>query len=210
MASDTGPLPEVTPRVTRGRGLLEGWLSRQRSRIANRLIPDPLRSGRILDIGCGSHPLFLASTRFEEKFALDQIAMPPQVAARHGIVHRTHDLGRDPRLPFEDGCFSAITLLAVVEHLPPDSAVRVLSEAHRTLRPGGAVVVTTPAAWADGLLHFMARVGLVSSDEIDEHAFAYSLPLLGACLGAAGFKMQKLRFGTFELRLNLWASAERE
>jgi SAM-dependent methyltransferase len=210
MPSDTGPIPEVTPRVTRGFGLLEAWLAKQRSRIANRLIPDHLRSGRILDIGCGSHPFFLAHTRFEEKFSLDQIAMQPEVAARHGIDHRTHDLSQDPRLPFDDGHFSAITLLAVVEHLQPESAVRVLSEMHRTLRPGGVAVVTTPAAWADRLLRFMARIGLVSADEIEEHAFAYSLPLIGACFGTAGFKMQKLKFGYFELWLNLWASAEKE
>lgn len=210
MQSNTGSVPETTSRVTRGRGLLEGWLARQRSRIANGLIPDHLRSGRILDIGCGSHPFFLANTKFDQKFSIDQIAMQPTVAARHGITHHEHDLGRDPKLPFEDGFFSAITLLAVVEHLDPDNAAHVFSEIHRTLRPGGVAVVTTPASWGDGLLHFMARVGLVSADEIDEHAFAYSLPLLGACFGAAGFKMQKLKFGYFELWLNLWACAEKE
>jgi len=58
---------------TRGKGLLEPFLARMRAKTANGLIPDELRSGRILDIGCGSYPYFLSHTAFEEKHALDQL-----------------------------------------------------------------------------------------------------------------------------------------
>jgi SAM-dependent methyltransferase len=210
MATENENASETNSNVTRGSGLLEAWLAKKRSVRANRLIPAQLRSGRILDIGCGSHPYFLANTEFREKYSIDQIAMPPEIAARHGIRHRTCNLNEDPRLPF-DGCFfNAITLLAVVEHLNPDIAIQIFSEMHRMLCPGGVAVVTTPASWSDGLLHAMARIGLVSSEEIHEHAFAYSLPLLGACLGKAGFGIRKLKFGYFEGWLNLWASAEKD
>ena len=53
----------------------------------------------------------------------------------------------------------------------------------------------------------MARMRLVSKEEIDEHVFAYTLPLLGWYFGAAGFRMESLRFGYFELGLNMWATA---
>jgi SAM-dependent methyltransferase len=184
-------------------------LSRQRTKRANQLIPKQLRDGRILDIGCGSQPYFLTHTTFREKYSLDQVDMPAETAAKNGIAHRTHDLDRDPRLPFDDGTFTAITLLAMIEHVEPQVAVRILSEAHRALAPRGRLIVTTPAAWTDGLLHLLAKLRLVSPEEIHEHAFAYTLPTLGCCLGQAGFELTKFRCGHFELGMNLWAVGEK-
>lgn len=56
---------------TRGKGLLESVLAGMRARKANQLIPDELRTGRILDIGCGAYPYFLSHTFFHEKAAID-------------------------------------------------------------------------------------------------------------------------------------------
>jgi hypothetical protein len=58
----------VKSRVTRGFGLLEEYLSKRRVNMANRLIPESLRVGGALDIGCGTVLLFLMSTIFEEKY----------------------------------------------------------------------------------------------------------------------------------------------
>jgi hypothetical protein len=77
------------------------------------------------------------------------------------------------------------------------------------LKPGGLAVLTTPAAWSDGLLRLMAALGLVSAEEIHEHTFAYTLPLIGWHFGQAGFRMTKLKFGYFELMLNMWATAQK-
>lgn len=196
----------MTPKATRGSGLLEPFLARQRARRADRLIPRSLRSGRILDIGCGSYPYFLAHTSFKEKFAIDQHAAPPQLPE---ISWFRLDLNSAPSIPFEAGFFSALTLLAVVEHLDPKSLLELFKECHRVLAPGGVLILTTPAAWSAGLLRWMANARLVSKEEIDEHVFAYTLPLIGWYFGTAGFEMGKLRFGYFEFLLNLWAIAQR-
>jgi SAM-dependent methyltransferase len=194
---------------TRGKGFLEPFLARQRAQVANRLIPSSLRPGKILDIGCGTFPYFLAHTAFEEKFAIDQLPMPSQVASNLKIEGYSLNLNQEPSLPFDDSFFNVITLLAVVEHLNPDSMALLFGEIHRVLRPGGRVIMTTPAAWSDGLLRTMARLRLVSAEEIDEHAYAYTLPLIGWYFGQAGFKMQKVKFGYFEFMLNMWATAEK-
>ena len=55
----------------------------------------------------------------------------------------------------------------------------------------------------------MARLSLVSAEEIHEHAFAYTLPLLGWHFGQAGFQMKKVKFGYFELMMNMWATAQK-
>lgn len=192
---------------TRGHGLLEPLLARLRARQANLLIPAHLRQGRILDIGCGSSPYFLAHTYFKEKFAMDQLARVP--SCQSDIRWYTLDLNCASRLPFDDHYFSTVTMLAVVEHLDPDSLVVLFQEIYRILQPGGIVVLTTPAARSDGLLRFMACIGLVSAEEINEHVYAYTLPLLGWYFGRAGFAMEKVRFGYFEFGLNMWAIAER-
>jgi SAM-dependent methyltransferase len=192
---------------TRGRGLLEPLLARLRTQRANRLIPHDLRAGRILDVGCGSYPYFLAHTVFKEKFAVDQLPMPHETAARNQIEFFELNLNNEPRLPFEANYFDAVSLLAVVEHLNPDSMAMLFQECRRVLRPGGMVVLTTPAAWSDGLLHAMAHLNLVSADEIHEHGFAYTMPLIGWHFGQAGFQMSKVKFGYFEFMLNMWATA---
>ncbi|MBN2387168.1 MAG: class I SAM-dependent methyltransferase [Anaerolineales bacterium] len=197
------------PRATRGHGLLEPLLARMRAQRANRLIPPDQRTGRILDIGCGSYPYFLANTSFKEKFAIDQVPMSPQAVSDFHIESFNLNLNAEPHLPFGENFFNAITLLAVVEHLDPTSMAQLFTETHRTLRPGGIVVLTTPAAWSDGLLHRMAHLGLVSAEEIHEHAYAYTLPLIGWYFGQAGFEMRKIKFGYFEFWLNMWATAEK-
>jgi SAM-dependent methyltransferase len=197
---------KAAQQPTRGYGLFEPLLAKWRARQANLLIPEDLRDGKVLDIGCGSYPYFLSHTAFKEKFAVDRLppAQTPDRISWHGL-----DLNAEPQLPFDDGFFSVITMLAVVEHLNPAILVQLFQEVHRTLQPGGLLIVTTPAAWSDGLLRWMACVGLVSAEEIEEHTFAYTLPLLGWYFGKANFDMNQVRFGYFECGLNLWATAQR-
>lgn len=195
--------------MTRGKGLLEPLLADLRAQRANKLISSTLRNGRILDIGCGSFPYFLAHTAFAEKFAIDQIPLPAQTASDLKIESFTLDLEIEPRLPFENNYFEAVTLLAVVEHLDPALMAKLFKEIYRVLKPEGMVILTTPAAWSDGLLKFMARISLVSAEEIHEHAYAYTLPLLGWYFGQAGFEMTKTKFGYFEFMLNMWATAKK-
>jgi SAM-dependent methyltransferase len=197
-----------SPHYTRGRGLLEPMLAKFRAQRANALIPADLRAGRILDIGCGSYPYFLSHTVFQQKFAVDQLP-PNEQGQRLNIRWHTLDLNSTPKLPFEDNFFNAVTLLAVVEHLNPNSMAALFTETYRVLQTNGVVILTTPAAWSDGLLKFMARLGLVSAEEIREHVYAYTLPLLGWYFGRAGFEMTKVNFGYFEFMLNMWAVAKK-
>ncbi|MGD1018000.1 MAG: class I SAM-dependent methyltransferase [Verrucomicrobiia bacterium] len=200
-------MSDESKRFTRGHGLLEPLVAKLRARQANRLIPARLRSGRILDVGCGSQPYFLSHTSFREKYAIDQLT---PAGGGENIAFHALDLNTDPKLPYEDCFFQVVTMLAVVEHLNPSSLVQLFREIHRVLAPGGLLVATTPASWSDGLLRRMARTGLLSAEEIFEHKYAYTLPLLGWYFGIANFSMDRIRFGYFECGLNMWATAERE
>jgi len=192
--------------VTRGNGLLEPILARLRTNKANSLIRESLRHGRILDIGGGSYPYFLTHTYFNKKYAIDQLSssVPHLEIQWHQL-----NLNEEPFLPFADEFFSTVTMLAVVEHLNPDRIVILFSEIYRVLQPGGLLVITTPAAWSNSILNWMASLHLVSPEEIKEHVYMYTLPLLGWYFGRSGFEMKKVRFGYFELFMNMWATAEK-
>jgi len=194
-------------RPTRGFGLLERFLARQRFRKASSVITPSLRKGCLLDIGCGSSACFLAQERFAEKHALDQLPKP--LCCPPDITWHTQDLNLKARLPFDAGQFHVITMLAVIEHLRPESVADLFQECHRCLATGGLLIVTTPDARSDRLLQIMARLRLVSANEIHEHTFAYTLPMIGWCLGHASFQLKNSQFGRFELGLNLWATAKR-
>lgn len=189
-------------KPTRGFGLLETFLAKKRAAMANELIDNDLRTGRILDIGCGSVPLFLLSTQFAEKHGIDQVTQNQYIP---GIKYQTMNASQKARLPYADGHFSVVTMLAVLEHLDPDDISKMLKEINRLLKPGGQIVLTTPAAWSDKLLRLMAKVSLVSPEEIDEHKDTYSRGKIRVLLKTAGFNYVKT--GYFELCLNLWAQA---
>jgi SAM-dependent methyltransferase len=195
------------PRATRGHGLLEGFLSRRRAHRAKSLIPPGHSRGRILDIGCGSYPLFLAGVDFAERYGLDRVPItrPAEVSGKLTLLN--HDVHEGGRLPFEDGFFDAVTMLAVFEHIEPAPLAVLLAEVRRVLRPGGVFVMTTPAHWTGPLLELLTRVGMVSGDEIHEHQGSYGRREIRAALEAAGFAPAAVRVGFFEAGMNNWATA---
>lgn len=197
------------PRPTRGYGLLERQLADRRHAMALRLLQSRAPDS-VLDVGCGAYPRFLERVSARRRVGLDQAADPntaPAFFAVQGIEIIRQDLRQNALLPFPDDSFDAATMLAVIEHIPNDAAVPLLRELRRVLVPDGIVVVTTPASWTGGILWTMAKLGLVSREEIEEHTCAYSRQSLTATLAAAGFPPPTVRAGSFELGMNLWATA---
>ncbi len=198
--------------VTRGYGLLEAFLAKKRAGMANSLIPPQLRTGRILDIGCGTSPYFLRNTLFAERYGLDKVAQQDSEGGTRGsdnIVLANFDIEQEEKLPFEDDHFDVVTMLAVFEHILPERLPAVTAEIRRILKPGGIYILTTPAWWTDGILRPMARLGLVSAAEIEEHKDSYSPKKISSILQQGGFAAEAIRTGYFELGMNIWARAEK-
>ena len=197
-------------QVTRGYGLLEGFLAGQRSRLVNSMIPDGHREGRLLDIGCGTYPLFLMGTEFNEKLGVEKFSFDDgQDYEGQNITLINHDIESGPDLPFDGNYLDVVTMLAVFEHIEPKSLVPLLKEIHRILKPGGLYLMTTPAFWTDKLLRVMAGLRLVSPVEIAEHKDAYSHAKISRLLAESGFDREKTRLGYFECFMNIWASAQK-
>lgn len=191
---------------TRGHGRLEGFLARQRVAQAMRRIEPSLRGGGVLDIGCGSYPLFLLEAPFARKVGLDQLppgASPPPP----GIEIIRLPLGTEP-LPFSDADFDCVVSLAFLEHLDTKALHFLLREARRVLKPKGRFVATTPHALADGPLRLLSRLGLVSREEINEHRQRFWRGDVRRLLTDAGFRPNSIAVGGFQAGLNIWMTAE--
>lgn len=189
--------------------MLEGFLARKRTQMANRLIPAGCQGGRILDMGCGNHPYFLMQADLAEKYGLDRLERNTlEPVTDESIKLIDHDVHELP-LPFEDDYFDVVTMLAVFEHIEPRSMSDVLREIRRVLKPAGTYIITTPAPWTDFILRTMAKLGLISSEEIDEHKNMCSPKQIHAALAEVGFATENIRQGTFELGMNLWVTAEK-
>ena len=189
-------------------GLLERFLAKKRVRTANKLIPENLRKGRILDIGCGKTPFFLFNTKFKEKHALDKNLCSASIK-EEGIIFKKFDLEKEGRLPYNDGFFDVVTMLAVIEHLEPEKLVGILREIRRIIKLDGNFILTTPCFWTKNLIKIMMKLKLISSIEAGEHKIAYSRKLIINQLEEAGFERTNISFGYFEGRLNSWVHVKR-
>lgn len=149
------------------------------------------------------------NTAFSVRYGLDKIAETKTIDCADGrpVMLLSHDLEHDHRLPFEDGYFDVVTMLAIVEHIEPARLPAILREIRRVLRPQGVYILTTPAAWTDRLLRRMASMRLVSPIEIQEHKAVYTHARIAPLLQEAGFRSEDLKMGYFEMYMNIWATA---
>jgi ubiquinone/menaquinone biosynthesis C-methylase UbiE len=151
---------------------------------------------RVCDLGCGLEAAFL-------DYASDRIAMgvglDDQVA--DGVEGRWKRVRGDLRepLPFPDGHFDHVVMLAVLEHLTEPE--KVLREAYRVITPGGSLIMTWPSSMVDPILNVLHALHFVSDEmESDEHQKRIPVETLQQMLQRIGF--QRFIHRRFEFGLN--------
>ena len=193
-------------RYTRGDGLIENYLARKRAKLVDKLIPEKLRDGKILDIGCGSYPLFLEKTTFREKHGVDKGLS----CEAENILFRQIDIAKQG-LPYGDHSFNLVTLIAVIEHFTEDKIVEVFKEIDRVLHPEGLILVTTPTPRGDKVLMPMAALGIVSKEEVREHIDGgITEEDMKMYLRNAELEYKTMRSGRFEFGMNAWYKIEKK
>jgi SAM-dependent methyltransferase len=94
-------------------------------------------SGRLLDIGCGRKPW----TAIFAPYVTEHIGVDPEIGSSLDIDEA--DIVADAySVPLSGESADTVLLTEVLEHL--EDPVRALKEAHRLLRPSGALILTTP------------------------------------------------------------------
>jgi cyclopropane fatty-acyl-phospholipid synthase-like methyltransferase len=123
--------------------------------------------GAVLDLGCGFglFSLYYAQTLPGARFhGLDRnarrIAMAREVAARLGLANTRYEVGdvRAYRAGIE---YDAAYMLDIVHHIPPDTVAPLLAELHKSLAPGGCLLVKdvdTRPAYKRWFTHVLDRL----------------------------------------------------
>lgn len=156
-----------------------------------------VRAGsHVCDVGCGLEAAFL-------EYAADKIAVGVGVddQVKEDTRGRWKRVRADLRagLPFSDGEFDQVVMLAVLEHLTEPE--KVLREAYRVIGPGGSLIMTWPSAMVDPILNVLHKLHLISDEmESDEHQKRIPVETLQAMLKEIGF--QKFLHRRFEFGLN--------
>ncbi len=99
--------------------------------------------GRLLDVGCGLNELV-------RSYGGDGTGVD---VYQWGDVNVVVD--DTASLPFEDGEFDTVTVVAALNHIP--NRVEALAEAYRVLRPGGHIITTMIPAPVGRVWHLLRR-----------------------------------------------------
>lgn len=156
--------------------------------------PHVCPGSRVCDLGCGLESAFL-------DFAADRIASGVGVddQVENGARGRWQRVKADLRepLPFPDGQFDHVVMLAVLEHLTEPE--KVLREAHRVIAHGGSLIMTWPSSMVDPILNALHALHWISDEmESDEHQKRIPVETLQKMLeriGFQGFIHRRFEFG---------------
>lgn len=155
-------------------------------------IPD---SGRLLDIGCGDGALFrLLSDRSIEGIGIDPTL---DRSSEHGTYRLIK--GWFPQDLPSTGRFNAITMLAMLEHVPPDIQAEMAEACSQLLNPSGRLIITVPSKRIDPLLDLMKRMHLIDGMSLEQH-YGFDPRLTPSIFSSDSLAL--VRDETFELGLN--------
>lgn len=123
---------------TNGIGMIDDWVSEYL----------PRSPRRILDIGCGRPELMQCWLRRWPDCAMVGLDVDrPQLqknASDSTLAGIRLVNASGEKLPFADGSFDTVLMIKSLHHVPLDSMLTVLHEAHRVLRDVGRLVVIEP------------------------------------------------------------------
>jgi SAM-dependent methyltransferase len=152
------------------------WWYRGRRRVCFGLLERHLGERtdlEILDVGCGTGYNLPLLGRFGRVQGVDMSPEALEFCRRRGVGSVTlHQAGE---LPFADASFDLLTAFDVIEHIEADRSA--LLEFNRTLRPGGWMLIYTPALpWLynehDRIVHHQRRYRRVELEtKIQEAGF---------------------------------------
>jgi len=170
---------------------LDHFIARMRFRAA---YPHLRPQSRVCDLGCGLEMAFLDYSK--DKIARGAGLDDQLESGTNGRWQRVPGDLSSP-LPFADGEFDHVVMLAVLEHLQRPEAV--LRETFRILAPEGSLILTWPSGLVDPILGVLHALRLVSDEmESDEHQKRIPVETLRAVLQKIGFRQffhRRFEFG---------------
>jgi SAM-dependent methyltransferase len=174
--------------MKKGDSVLQSWRVRKAA-------PYIANGAHVLDVGCSDGALFrILEDRIASGIGIDPDAVPDD----YGPFRFIRGFAPDA-LPEGVNTFDAITLLAVLEHMPPDAQRELAATCLGLLRPGGRVICTVPSPKIDLLIRLGQRFRILDAVSAHEH---YGFEPLHAVplFTDRGFTLQRAQ--RFQLGLN--------
>jgi SAM-dependent methyltransferase len=170
------------------------WYAGRRAVVFDQLVRLLPRSGspRLLDIGCGTG-FNLEQVRalgVRDAVGLDLSAKALTFCRERGLANLVR--GDAARPPFADRTFDIVLALDLIEHVEDDRAA--LSGLWRVLKPGGRLIVFTPA------FQFLWS----AQDRVSHHFRRYTARELKSKLITAGYTVDKLSYANTLLFPVVW------
>jgi SAM-dependent methyltransferase len=154
-----------------------------------------LRPGmRVMDIGCADGVLFQQCPHLEDGVGIDPDVLAPEKIGGNLIVP-----GLFPADLPDDRPFDAITMLAVLEHIPLDAQIELARDCALRLQPGGHLIITVPSPAVDHILAVLRAVRLIDGMSVEQH-YGFDVATTGPTFEAVGLRLVKRR--RFQLGLN--------
>jgi SAM-dependent methyltransferase len=141
---------------------LDRFIQRWRMRQALRFIP---AQARVIDIGAHEGELFAAlGDRLERGYGVEPLRTTTLETAKFILVP-----GFFPAARPAEGGWDAVTMLAVLEHVPTKEQPALAAACAELLKPGGRVIITVPAKAVDHILAVLRFLRLIDGMSLEEH-----------------------------------------
>jgi SAM-dependent methyltransferase len=149
---------------------------------------------RVLDIGCADGALFRLVPGLRDGVGID-----PDIVAAEQVGTNVLLPGLFPEALPDDRPFDAVTMLAVLEHVPTDLQDRLARDCFEALVPGGLLLITVPSPVTDHVVAVLRTLRLIDGMSLEQH-YGFEVAQTPGIFGRAGFEMASRR--RFQLGLN--------
>ena len=155
-------------------------------------LPHTAPAERLLDVGCGDGELLRQLDR-------NGMGIDPRLGKLVDVPGVQFVRGNFPDDLPVTGPFDAITMLAVLEHVPEPAKPAWPSACHRLLAVDGRVVLTVPSPRIDAILAVLRFFRLVDGMALEEH-HGFNPSVVKPLFESAGFRLAIHK--KFQLGLN--------
>ncbi len=120
---------------------------------------------RVIDVGSHNGELFKAlGSRLKEGFGIEPLCTHKHVSKRYTLAP-----GYFPNQSPESLGWDAITMLAVLEHIPQNKQIEIVQACHNFLKIGGLVIITVPSPMVDYILKMLCLLKIINGMSLEEH-----------------------------------------
>jgi 2-polyprenyl-3-methyl-5-hydroxy-6-metoxy-1,4-benzoquinol methylase len=156
-----------------------------------------IRPGQsVLDIGCADGAMFRQIQELGPSVGIE-----PDLTAQTmpSIPNVRFFSGFFPQALPEPMQFDAITMLAVLEHVPLDEQAKLARACAEHLKPGANLIITVPAPAVDRVLAILRALRLIDGMSLEQH-YGFDVRMVPSIFLPHGFKLAAKR--RFQLGLN--------